>query len=112
MPILDRYLGYTILQYTLITMLVLLGLFTFVTFLDQLGSIGKGNYNLTEAITYVVLVIPRTIYDLFPMAALLGTIIGLSLLANDSELIVMRASGVSLLQITSCLLYTSDAADE
>ena len=104
MPILDRYLGYTILQYTLITMLVLLGLFTFVTFLDQLGDIGKGNYNLPEAITYVVLVIPRTIYDLFPMAALLGTIIGLSLLASDSELIVMRASGVSLLQITSATL--------
>ena len=40
MPILDRYLGYTILQFTLITMLVLIGLFTFVTFLDQLGHIG------------------------------------------------------------------------
>jgi lipopolysaccharide export system permease protein len=104
MKILDRYLGYIILQYTLITMLVLLGLFTFVTFIDQLSSLGKGNYGLPEAITYVILVIPRIIYELFPMAALLGTIIGLSMLANDSELIVMRASGVSILQITSAAL--------
>jgi lipopolysaccharide export system permease protein len=104
MKILDRYLGFIILQYTLITMLVLLGLFTFVNFIDQLTSLGKGNYNLLEAATYVVLIIPRTIYELFPMAALLGTIIGLSLLANDSELIVMRASGVSMLQITSAAL--------
>ena len=104
MPILDRYLGSIILQYTLITMLVLLGLFCFVNFLDQLSSLGKGNYNLGQAISFVVLLIPRTIYELFPMAALLGTIIGLSMLANDSELVVMRASGVSMLQITSAAL--------
>lgn len=104
MKILDRYLGAIILQYTMVVMMVLLGLFTFVTFLDQLGSIGKGNYDLFQAIMYVILVIPRTIYELFPMAALLGTIIGLSMLANDSELIVMRASGVSMVQITSAAL--------
>ncbi len=104
MKILDRYLGLIILQYTLVTMLVLLGLFTFVNFVDQFSSIGQGNYNLKEAIYYVILVIPRTIYDLFPMAALLGTIIGLSILANDSELVVMRSSGVSMLQITSAVL--------
>ncbi len=104
MRILERYLGLTILQYTLIAMLVLLGLFTFVNFLDQLSSIGKGNYNLSDAIIYIILVMPRIIYDLFPMAALLGSIIGLSVLANDSELIIMRASGVSMLQITLATL--------
>lgn len=104
MKILDRYLGSIILQYTVLVMMVLLGLFTFVAFLDQLSSIGKGSYGLIDAIAYIILIIPRTIYDLFPMAALLGTIIGLSLLASDSELIVMRASGVSMLQITSAAL--------
>lgn len=104
MKILDRYLGAIILQYTMVVMMVLLGLFTFVTFLDQLGSIGKGSYDLLQAISFVILIIPRTIYELFPMAALLGTIIGLSMLANDSELIVMRASGVSMVQITSAAL--------
>ena len=104
MPILDRYLGRIILQYTLITMLVLLGLFTFVNFLDQLGDLGKGQYGLLDALRYIVLTMPRSVYELFPMAALLGTIIGLSLLANDSELIAMRASGVSVLQITVAAL--------
>lgn len=104
MVILDRYLGKIILQYTLISMGVLLALFTFVNFLDQLSSIGKGNYGIVQAIEYVILTIPRLLYELFPMAALLGTIIGLSLLANDSELIVMRASGVSMVQITTAAL--------
>lgn len=104
MPILDRYLGLVILQYTLITLMVLLGLFAFVSFLDQLSSLGHGNYTLAAALSYVVLTIPRMIYELFPMAALLGAIIGLSILANDSELIVMRASGVSIFQITVATL--------
>lgn len=104
MVILDKYLGRIILQYTLISMAVLLALFTFVNFLDQLGSLGKGNYGLAQAIEFVILTIPRLLYELFPMAALLGTIIGLSLLANDSELIVMRASGVSMVQITTAAL--------
>lgn len=102
--ILDRYLGRIILQYTLLTMLVLIGLFTFVNFIDQLGSLGQGNYHLKQAIFYVTLIIPRTIYELFPMAALLGTIIGLSMLANDSELIVMRSSGMSMGKITAAAL--------
>ena len=102
--IIDRYLGRIILQYTMLTMLVLLGLFTFVSFLDELGRLGHGNYNIKEVIAYVILIVPRTIYTLFPMVALLGTIIGLSLLANDSELIAMRASGISMLQITSAAL--------
>lgn len=106
MRILDIYIGRIILRHTMITMLVLLGLFTFVNFIEQLTSLGQGNYNLKEVITYVTLIIPRTIYELFPMAALLGSIIGLSMLASDSELIVMRSSGISMTQITASALKT------
>ena len=104
MTLLDRYLGKVIVRYMAIVMLVLLGLFTFVNFLDQISHLGKGSYDLASVIAYVGLTIPQTAYELFPMAALLGTITGLSLLAHDSELIAMRASGVSLLQITSAAL--------
>lgn len=106
MSILDRYFGRIILQYTLITMLGLLALFAFVSFLDQLEDLGKGEYGVREALAYILLTMPRTMYELFPIAALLGCGIGLSLLANDSELIAMRASGVSVLQITTAALKT------
>ncbi len=106
MPILNRYLGAIILQYALISLLALLGLFTLVNFLDELSNLGKGNYNLAAALTYIALTIPRMIYELFPMAALLGTIIGLSILANGSELTVMRSSGISIFQITIATLKT------
>ncbi len=106
MSILNRYLGLIILQYGLISLLALLGLFTLVNLLDELSNLGKGNYDLMAALTYVALTIPRMIYELFPMAALLGAIIGLSILANGSELVVMRASGISISQVTIATLKT------
>ncbi len=105
MNILERYLGKIILRYTMLAQLALLGLFTFVNFLDQVGDLG-GGYGLLEAMAYVTLLIPRTVYELFPMAALLGAIIGLSLLAGDSELTAARTNGVSILQIAAAALKT------
>ncbi len=106
MSILNRHIGLIILQYALLSLLVLVGLFTLVNFLDELSSLGRGNYDLKAALIYIALTIPRMIYELFPMAALLGTIIGLSILANGSELVVMRASGISIFQITITTLKT------
>ena len=106
MNILDRHLGAVILQYTCMTMLALLALFAFVSLLEQLGDIGRGDYGFLDALAYVALIMPRNLYELFPMTTLLGAIIGLSLLASDSELIALRASGVSILQITLAALKT------
>lgn len=104
MEILDRYIGRTILGQAMVVLLVLVGLFLFVRFLDELGDIGRGNYTLWEAVKYIALTTPRLVYELFPMVALLGSIMGLSVLANDSELVVMRASGVSMMQIARAAL--------
>lgn len=104
MRILDLYIGKIILTQTLLAMGVLLGLFTFVNFIDQLADLGEAGYTLWDAVRYVLLITPRTIYELFPMAALLGTILGLSMMAADSELVVLRASGISLFQIVWSVL--------
>jgi lipopolysaccharide export system permease protein len=104
MRILDLYIARTVMAHSLLAMGVLLGLFMFVTLVDQLREIGTGNYDIYAALRYVALSLPQQIYELFPMAVLLGAILGLSSLAVDSELIVMRASGVSLLQIAGSVL--------
>ncbi|MEO5702349.1 MAG: LPS export ABC transporter permease LptG [Gammaproteobacteria bacterium] len=100
MKILDRYLGMAVATSTLIVMLVLIALFFFIDLVDQLGDVGKGNYGLAEAIQYLLLVQPRNIYTLFPLAALLGSLLGLGWLASNSELLVLRAAGISLGQIS------------
>ena len=104
MRILDFYLGRMLLNQILLVLGVLAGIFAFVTFIDQVSYLGTGRYSLFDALRYVVLSTPRIIYEVFPMAVLIGAIMGLSLLALDSELTVMRASGVSISQITRAVL--------
>lgn len=104
MRILDLYIGKILLRHIMVTIVVLLGLFTFVSFIDELGDLDRGRYGIIQIIQYVILTIPKTLYEVFPMAALIGSIMGLSTLARDSELIVMRAAGVSVQRIVFSVL--------
>ncbi|MBN1684066.1 MAG: LPS export ABC transporter permease LptG [Gammaproteobacteria bacterium] len=107
MKLINRYVSSSILQMTLLVFFMLVGLELFITFIAQLDDLGKGNYNLWQAILYVPLTLPINVYDLFPMAGLLGSLLGLGNLATHSELIVMRASGVTLSQIAKTTLQTA-----
>ena len=64
-----------------------------------MGDVGTGNYTSFQAFIYVLYETPVNLYLILPMACLLGSLMGLGLLANNSELIVMRASGCSTFQI-------------
>ena len=99
MLILDRYIARHVVMGILLVMGLLLSLFTIFAFMDELNRVGKGSYTTLDAVQYVLLLIPGLAYQLFPMAALLGSTIGLGLLASNSELTVMRAAGVSLNRI-------------
>ncbi len=104
MQILDRYIARSVAFSTLVVLGVLLTLFTFFAFMDEAGKIGKGDYGTLKALEYVLLTTPRLAYQLFPMCALLGATIGLGVLASNSELVAMRAAGVSLLQIVRSVM--------
>lgn len=104
MKLIDRYLAAAIAVSTLMVLGVLMALFSFIQFVDTLGDVGKANFQLADALRYVLLSLPRQSYEVFPMAALLGTTLGLSALAADSELVAMRAAGVSLLRIVGAAM--------
>jgi len=99
MRILDFYIGGYLIRHFMMTILVLLGLFTFVSFINELGEINEDQYGILQVLQYVLLKIPKSLYEIFPIAALIGAILGLSVLARDSELTAMRASGVSIQRI-------------
>ena len=100
MSLLDLYIGRTIVHQALVVMAVLVGLFALVIFIDQIDDIGSGDYGVMQAFVFVGLSVPRIVYEVFPMAVLLGAILGLSSMARDAELIVIRASGVSVARMT------------
>lgn len=104
MRILDRYIAFTVAVHTSIVLVVLLSLFAFFALMDELGDIGKGNYGLAQAGQYVLLSIPRLLYQIFPIAALIGSIAGLGLMARNNELTVIRAAGVSVARIVGSVM--------
>lgn len=106
MKTIDLYIHRTVFQSTLLVLLVLGALFAFMGFVSQIDHIGKNDYDLINALTYVALTLPRTLYDLFPTATLIGGLLGLGALAGNSELIVMRAAGISIGRITRSVLQS------
>ncbi|MCW8408649.1 LPS export ABC transporter permease LptG [Legionella sp. PATHC035] len=107
MNILDRYIAKTVLGSIGLVTLMLVGLQIFILFVDQLNDLGRVDYGITQAAFFVLLQMPYQVYLFFPMASLLGCLIGLGILANHSELVVMRASGMSIGQITMAVLKAS-----
>jgi lipopolysaccharide export system permease protein len=104
LTLLDRYFGRSLLQGWLLVLLVLLGLFIFVDFADQLDDVGKGRYGLADVAAYVLLRLPRRLLDLVPFVALLGSSLALGGLATHSELVVMQTAGVSPWQLAGSVL--------
>ena len=107
MRILDRYIAKTVLSAIGLVTLMLAGLQVFILFVSQLDDIGKADYGILQTTYFVLLQLPYQLYLFFPMASLLGCLIGLGVMANHSELIVMRAAGMSIGQITGAVLKAS-----
>lgn len=93
---LDRYIGAQVFLAILAVLGIILGLALLFAFIDELGDLNKGDYGIGQALWYVLLTAPRRAYEMLPMAALIGCLIGLGSLASSSELTIMRAAGVSI----------------
>ncbi|MBK7793741.1 MAG: LPS export ABC transporter permease LptG [Betaproteobacteria bacterium] len=104
MRTLTRYIGREVLGAILLIFMALIMLFAFFDLIAELGNVGKADYTITTALLFVTLHLPSRMYELFPVAALIGTLFAIAQLVASSEYTVMRASGASLLQVTWALM--------
>ncbi len=102
MKVYERYLAREIHAATAMVLAAFLMLFAFFDLIAEIQNLGRGNYQLPEALGYISLTLPGRAYELFPIAVLIGCIYALTTLARHSEITVLRASGLS----TSRLLWT------
>ncbi|AZG37238.1 MULTISPECIES: LPS export ABC transporter permease LptG [Shewanella] len=107
MKILDLYIARMIVSTSGLCLLILTGLSGIIKWVDQLRLVGRGAYTMLDAGIYVLFLVPRDIEMFFPMAVLLGALIGMGMLASNSELVVMQVSGMSRLQITQSAMKTA-----
>jgi lipopolysaccharide export system permease protein len=104
MDTLRRYLAREIYAATAFVFAAFLGLFAFFDLIYELGELGKGAYQIQHVLAFVALSVPSHVYELFPIAVLIGTLYALSHLAANSEYTVMRGSGLSPRRAASMLL--------
>ena len=93
--ILGAYLSRIVLSTTVMVLVVLLalaGLFEFIAELEDL----ENDYQAPQAILYAALRLPILAFELMPVSILIGSLLGLGGIAANSEIIVMRAAGMSI----------------
>jgi LPS export ABC transporter permease LptF/LPS export ABC transporter permease LptG len=96
MRILTRYILKETFSHSLIGLLV----FTFVIFIRQLGNllelVVRRNVPLRDMATLFLLPVPSILMITIPLAVMVGTLIGLSRMAADGEVVAARATGIGL----------------
>ncbi|HSQ05724.1 MAG TPA: LPS export ABC transporter permease LptG [Burkholderiales bacterium] len=104
MNTLRRYLTAEIAAATGLMMAALLMLLAFFDLVNDMNDLGRGAYHLPQIIIHVLLSLPNHVYEVFPIAALIGTLFAMAQLVASSEYTVMRTSGVSVLRMNVALV--------
>ena len=104
MTLIARYLIKQLSITTLYAMFALLALYSFFDIVAEVGGVGEGGYTGIKMMQYVLLQIPRPRLPMMPLAVLIGGLIALSRLASNSEMTVIKTSGMSTKNIIAILL--------
>lgn len=103
MRTLRRYLATEIIAATALVMAALLMLFAFFDLVEEMKDLGRGGYRMKHIALHVLLSVPTHVYEVFPIAALIGTLFALAQLVASTEYTVIRTSGVSLLRFNGAV---------
>jgi lipopolysaccharide export system permease protein len=95
MKIFSRYLLREIVAATAVVVLAFLALFAFFDLVAEMEAVGRSGYQLRHAVLFVLLSLPGRVYELIPIAVLIGAMYALTQLARHSEITVMRSAGLS-----------------
>ena len=99
----ERYLAREIYAATALVLAAFLMLFAFFDLIHEFEDLGRAGYQLRHAVGFVLLTMPGRVYELFPIAVLIGTLYALTLLARHSEITVLRTSGLSTAALLAAL---------
>ncbi|HSG91914.1 MAG TPA: LPS export ABC transporter permease LptG [Pseudomonadales bacterium] len=100
---LDRHVAAQVLRTSLLVAAVFISLDWLLAFIDQIDDRGP-RWGGAQILWNIALTTPRRLWELMPYVALLGALAGLSVLATQGELVVMRAAGRRLERITAAAL--------
>ncbi|SSY70336.1 LPS export ABC transporter permease LptG [Alysiella crassa] len=107
MKLITKYLITRLATMSGYALLSILALYSFIDLLAEVGNIGEGSYTGWTAFQYIIMQMPARAYQLMPLATLIGGLLALSQLSSNSELAVIKTSGLSTANIIGIILKFS-----
>ncbi len=108
--LLDMYVGLLYLRVLALCLIGMAGLFYISTFIDLSDNLFKGTATTGMLLQYFWFATPQYLYYIIALAVLLAAIVTIGALTKSSELIVMRACGISLYRTAVPLLVAAAVA--
>jgi lipopolysaccharide export system permease protein len=99
----DNHIRNTVLLAMLVVVSLIISVDLVFALAEEISDTNE-NYSLINALSFIGLTLPTSIYELLPFIALGGALIGLGILASNNELIVLQAAGVSVWRIVWSVL--------
>jgi len=100
MKTVDRYIGKAAVLGILLVWISLTALMMMFSLLGELRDT-TSNYLASDVFWFVLQTVPRLAYQIFPVSALMGSLLGIGSLASANELVAFRTSGVSRLRLAT-----------
>ena len=97
--ILDEYVVREFLNMFLLVLAGFVLLMLVFTFFDLVGDIIRNHVPLTTVGAYLVNLTPDMLYQIAPLAVLIATLVTFGVLNRNSEIIAMKATGISLYRL-------------
>jgi LPS export ABC transporter permease LptG/LPS export ABC transporter permease LptF len=108
--ILDRYVALTYLRLLGLSALALGGIFYVSAFIELSENVFKGTGTWSMLGTFFVYTTPQYLYYIVPLSVLLAALVTVAILTKNSELVVMKACGISLYRIAAPMVAGAVAA--
>jgi LPS export ABC transporter permease LptG len=102
--LLDRYVATNYVRVLAMSAVALAGIFYIATFLDLSDNVFRGQATWTMLGWHLAYRTPQYIYYILPLSVLLATLVTIGILTKNSELVVMKACGISLYRVAVPML--------
>jgi lipopolysaccharide export system permease protein len=104
---LDRYIGMQFLKMFALCLFGFIMIYTLVDFIERSSQIFKEQPSSAAIFLYFLYKMPLIIFQMIPIACLLGSLLSLVMLAKNSEIVAIKAGGIPLLRATASIIVLS-----
>jgi lipopolysaccharide export system permease protein len=110
LKVLDMYISREYLRVFALGVAGLLAIFYISTFIDMMDKLFRGETTTATMLRYFMFETPQFVYYVIPMSALVATLVTVGVMTKNSELLVLRACGISLYRASVPLVFFGLAA--